>query len=472
MANLVNHARFIKAQEHEDVKYLKQDDVGNVVSEALSDLYLAKPENPLHFLGNWLLNYAATLKNKEQEYQKTEHKESLIQKHEQQLQDEHDLDEKLKIEKDAKRERELEFMEKIKKSSEVDDLLKEFINYIKKSANATAAYAGFLEKIKKPVTALDEELAHLDEEAPFHVRYIEASEGSEFLVGQTLREEEGEVTYSIWKESEIEAEEEEFEEGQEIIKKEKQYELNVKYVPDVINETKLKFFDVPKLGAYLVVPLVYKSCLSEASFDAAVEDALECRRQRADQEQEKINWEQNTSQKEDEEHKTWEEIVESPYKTHHVKLLLGVDTLGQDREIPEETIKNIIEWVQFYKSEWERAEVQCLKRDVDAYLAIYDKDKETYNDKQLDWNEEERIAIEESTKVLDPAAHDDLKHLAESKALLEIFRKRLLDPSILKSLFAFKDFKVLKFGRVIQLAFYYFDIKREDIVTPETNQIN
>lgn len=32
------------------------------------------------------------------------------------------------------------------------------------------------------------------------------------------------------------------------------------------------FFRIPKLGAYIAIPLVYKSCLNEKSFDAALEE--------------------------------------------------------------------------------------------------------------------------------------------------------------------------------------------------------
>mmetsp|Transcript_4034 Transcript_4034/g.3857 ORF Transcript_4034/g.3857 Transcript_4034/m.3857 type:complete len:213 (+) Transcript_4034:1280-1918(+) len=43
---------------------------------------------------------------------------------------------------------------------------------------------------------------------------------------------------------------------------------------------------------------------------------------------------------------------------------------------------------------------------------------------------------------------------------------------MLREIYSFKDFKVIKFARVFQLVFYYFGIDREKLVTPGTNQLN
>ena len=44
------------------------------------------------------------------------------------------------------------------------------------------------------------------------------------------------------------------------------------YVSDVIKNEKVHFFRIPKLGAYLAAPLIYKSYLSESIFDKALEE--------------------------------------------------------------------------------------------------------------------------------------------------------------------------------------------------------
>ena len=45
-----------------------------------------------------------------------------------------------------------------------------------------------------------------------------------------------------------------------------------KYVPEVVRNPKMHYWKVPRLGSYLAIPMVYKSCLSVGSFTQAVED--------------------------------------------------------------------------------------------------------------------------------------------------------------------------------------------------------
>lgn len=42
---------------------------------------------------------------------------------------------------------------------------------------------------------------------------------------------------------------------------------NYVYVPDVVRETRIHYFRLPKLGAYLAIPLIIESCLTEDLFD-------------------------------------------------------------------------------------------------------------------------------------------------------------------------------------------------------------
>jgi len=76
-------------------------------------------------------------------------------------------------------------------------LLVEFSNHLKDAIGCTGVYIGLLEKVKKPISDLDGDLSHIDESAPEVIRYIAASKGSEFMIGNTLKDEEGEITYSV-----------------------------------------------------------------------------------------------------------------------------------------------------------------------------------------------------------------------------------------------------------------------------------
>jgi hypothetical protein len=44
------------------------------------------------------------------------------------------------------------------------------------------------------------------------------------------------------------------------------------YVKEVVREPKMHFWKVPRLGAFMAIPLVYKSCLNETHFQQAHDD--------------------------------------------------------------------------------------------------------------------------------------------------------------------------------------------------------
>mmetsp|Transcript_15899 Transcript_15899/g.11223 ORF Transcript_15899/g.11223 Transcript_15899/m.11223 type:complete len:83 (+) Transcript_15899:376-624(+) len=80
----------------------------------------------------------------------------------------------------------------------------------------------------------------------------------------------------------------------------------------------MHFWKVPRLGAFLAVPLIYKSVLFEDSLDAAVADYLDVKKRQNDQEREKAEFieQQDISREEKarngeeyvEEEREWEEI--------------------------------------------------------------------------------------------------------------------------------------------------------------------
>ena len=49
---------------HPDIKYIKTPEIGQVISQGLTSVYLAKPDFPVDYLAKWLLNY---LDNQEKE---------------------------------------------------------------------------------------------------------------------------------------------------------------------------------------------------------------------------------------------------------------------------------------------------------------------------------------------------------------------------------------------------------------------
>lgn len=466
MANLVNHSRFVNPPDHPSVAYIKQDEIGSVLARALSDLYLNKPKNQLHFLGNWLLNHSAAVKQKQIDVQREELRESLKEKHNKCLQELRNLEEKQQKDLETVKAQEEEFKNRIQQTTDVDDCIDELVEYLKNQTETAACYIGKLEKVKKPISLLDNEKAHIDEDAPMVIRYISASKHSEFMLGKVLTEEQGEATYSIWKEEEEPVMDNEEENGEPVEKREK---VKCISVDDVVTDPRIHFFDVPKLGAYFAVPLTYKSCLSEASFDAGVDDALECRKLRAQQEEEKQKSE-HASIKEEEEEKVFEEIIEAPYKTVDVKLMVAIDTLGLDRLIKEQEKMVVIDWVNFIRNEWERAENDSLKHDIMTHIAQHFKDHQRHQDKQSEWMEEEKNVIEEIGKGLEVPMSEEVRNFEEQLALLELFRHRLLED--MHDLFEFTHYKVVKYSRVFQVALYLHKVDRDEVVEPKTNMIN
>jgi hypothetical protein len=151
------------------------------------------------------------------------------------------------------------------------------------------------------------------------------------------------ITHDVFKEAEEGQEEppaEEAEEGEEVVKKPPKTEeelllaMRHVYVPEVVREPRMVFYKVPKLGAFMAVPLVYNSCLFENALDNAVNNFLECRAKREVQAKAKEEWEEANRRVEgqepnpDEEEKVWEVIEEDPFATFEEKFVVAVDTLG------------------------------------------------------------------------------------------------------------------------------------------------
>ena len=44
------------------------------------------------------------------------------------------------------------------------------------------------------------------------------------------------------------------------------------YVKEVVREPKMHFYKVPRLGSFMAIPLIFKSCLFEEALDHAVAD--------------------------------------------------------------------------------------------------------------------------------------------------------------------------------------------------------
>jgi hypothetical protein len=473
MSNYVNPARFLKPELHPDVTYLLQEELGGVIGEALGNLYEAKPANPLHYLGNWLLNLSAARKKETRRKERESQKKTLIDKHKSQLIERQKAEKKKEEEREEKTAIEDSFRRTISSAKDCEDMLPQLCEYVKTTLQTTGVYVGKLEKLKKPIGELDDERAHENPDAPFIVRYVAANESQAFMIDKKLTEEEGPVTFSVWAAREEEDESKGDESIDQSFEKPKEEVVKTGFVPDVVRADKMKFFDVPKLGSYLAVPLTYNSCIFEAAWDAAIDDALEIRKQRAELEVEKVKGDQGSvhGEEQEEEIKT-DNIIEAPFKTEPLKYVICIDTLGQDRVISENDKKYCIEIMKFYRSEWERSEFEALRRDVQIYINQKDEEEQSIHDKQTEWAEEEKIAHDDALRDLDPSTSEEKKNFAVARKMLEVYRNRLLDPKTLESLLHFKKFRICKYAKVFQVSLYYFGVRRDRVVEPGTNKIH
>jgi len=160
----------------------------------------------------------------------------------------------------------------------LEDKLNEFANHLWNNLGCNGVYIGEYDKIKKPVTEADSDKAHIDRHGKLIVKYIAASDNCGHLLGKTLAEQDGPITYSVWKDLPSEEIDEsappQAEEEEEESLEESSERLNYRFIPNVIKEPRIHYFDVPRLGCYLAIPLDYESCLNERGFVKGVERTL------------------------------------------------------------------------------------------------------------------------------------------------------------------------------------------------------
>lgn len=69
-------------------------------------------------------------------------------------------------------------------------------------------------------------------------------------------------------------------------------QMKYKFVEEVVTEKKLHYWDVPRLGSFMAIPLNYRSCLSEMSLDKAMEEYIEILKQQEEQDKLKGEWQE------------------------------------------------------------------------------------------------------------------------------------------------------------------------------------
>lgn len=139
------------------------------------------------------------------------------------------------------------------------------------------------------------------------------------------------------------------------------------------------FESVPRLGAYMAVPIVYESCLTDEALTQAISNFLEVTKLRDQQQDEQIQFQLDQDALQEQHHgeepfvraeKEWPEIKFEPFITQKKHYVLCIDTMGQDREFSTEEKQVVLETCQKFKRCWEERERQLLIKDRDARIEL------------------------------------------------------------------------------------------------------
>ena len=136
----------------------------------------------------------------------------------------------------------------------------------------------------------------------------------------------------------------------------------------------------------MALPLIYKSCLMETSFDSGIEERIrflkesaEIKREREEKEQqynERINEMKENGEEDIEEEieafekekAEWEELIEPEFKSIEKKFVVCLDTMGQDRELDIKEREYLDRIVQLFANSWETNEKKQLSDDIDNQI--------------------------------------------------------------------------------------------------------
>ncbi|CAI2385810.1 unnamed protein product [Moneuplotes crassus] len=403
--------------EHPDIKYLKENEITPILMKGMAETYKSQPNNPVKFLAKWLINYNMASVKEDQMKDEEKKAQAKQEQHKKDLKKEEVKNQEIEKEKEEKQKQIGSFHKKYRESDDLEDHLQELSDFVSENTNATTVYIGKLAKPKKKIEDESDDKAHIDEEALEQIEIIHASpKDFEFLVGKTIKANEG-VTHRLFGTSaEGEGEEEEpapAEEGEGEGDKEENTDPKHLFIEQVVREKRMKFFKVPRLGSYLAIRLSYQSCMSEKAIEEAIADKIEVDRKREEQEAEKKELEDNNSGKEGEddedegEGREWEEIKEKDYLVSEQKYVVCIDTMGQDRTLDEKQIRFAIDVVKDYSENWEKTEKENLRKDIEKKVDAGRKDKEYFENESANIQNDEEKYIDDMLALREDLETDE-----------------------------------------------------------------
>ena len=115
-------------KEHSDITYLKQDEIGLVISKALSETYKAQPNDPVNFFAKFLLNHSRTARKAKEEKDAEKHVKDMKDKHLAKLKTKEQEEAERQLKKKQKQEKIEQFYASLKSDEESAHDLRDKLN--------------------------------------------------------------------------------------------------------------------------------------------------------------------------------------------------------------------------------------------------------------------------------------------------------------------------------------------------------
>ena len=183
----------------------------------------------------------------------------------------------------------------MKTTDDFKDIMDHLCDYARDVSDSTGTYIGELINLRKPITDDDVTTPAIEEGAAQVIKYISCNENHSFIKELHLEVGKG-VTYDAFKvkEDDVKEDDKEPKEGdapKKVVTDEEKAKKQIVLVKEVLREERMKYFIVPKLGSYLAIPMIHKSCLSDTILEAAISDYLTYKQKQEDQEKAKKDFE-------------------------------------------------------------------------------------------------------------------------------------------------------------------------------------
>ena len=495
----------------QEINFLDDSNLTKIVNKGLAELYRLKPENPITFLANFLLNedHAKVLLNR------ISQSKELKKETEEKMQKEEEYITQLTEESNKREEEKNEIKQKLRDTiincEDFEDGLNDICEQLKNIIGATGVYISIYDLKRKGVNSLDEdENAHIDPENINVLRYIHWNNDHDFLHGKILEPKQG-VTYSLFMDvsgdeegeegEEAAPEKNEGEEGEEgEVDDKKEDVIKSIEIQDVIMDNKIKFFREPRLGSYLAYNISYQSSLSYKSLLSAINNLNDYNTKNEEyeklkaekEEQEKLNKEnkEGNEEEEEEEEKKENEGEEGEeeegeklikpqledFEKEGKTLILSMDTLGQDRTFSESEKEFANEIAKLIRDSIQLREKTLLEKDRDLrndYMKIEKPLVEDWTPEKIeaeaDNGMKDYLASEEFTNknIVD----DGQRKVEEDYGRANWNIQTLVSTDFLQCLEMFAQFEFVEYEKVFQNILYFAHVEPKEINEPETNKL-